>query len=727
MLAAVGVRRDAGRAGRRSRAAAAWLLVAAAVGGSALLRDADVATGPVAALAPSRVAVQAELVVTSDPRPVTGRYGDRVMLRGTVRRLEAGARRIESRAPVLVIGDDAWRRRRAGQHGRRCGAGWRRRTTTTWPRSLTALGEPVPAARAVGVVAGVGGGAAVDPGRRVGPRTDPSGRWCRPWSTGDDHAVPEQVQADFRTAGLTHLLAVSGTNLTLVVGFLVLARAVVRRARPGPATCSASLGIVGFVLLARTEPSVVRAAAMGTVALLGLGGNGRDRGVRALGVAVTALLLWDPWLATSVGFALSACWPPRASCCSRRRGREALARWLPRWAAQAVAVPVAAQLVCTPVVAALSGQVSLVAVVANLLAAPLVAPATVLGLLGGLVGLVWPGAGAVLGWCAGLCAPGIVAVAEHSAGLALPAIDWGTGAAALAVLTVALPRPRGRPGPAAGTADRPARPAACSSGLVVLVPLPSPGWPPRGWVFAVCDVGQGDALVVRAGPGSAVVVDAGPDPALVDRCLDRLDVERVPLLVLTHFHADHVDGLAGVYAGRRVGEVDVTSVRRARGAGGVRGAGDRRRGRWCRRTADAGRSATSPLPDARAAAGSRGVRRPQQRLGGAAGDGPRRPDPAHRGRRAGGPGRAGPGLAGPAGRRAQDPAPRQPLPGPRRSCAVSGRGWRSRRRARTTTTGTRRRRRWTRSRRRERRCSGPTATATVVVVAGDGLGVVTER
>jgi len=92
----------------------------------------------------------------------------------------------------------------------------------------------------------------------------------------------------------------------------------------------------------------------------------------------------------------------------------------------------------------------------------------------------------------------------------------------------------------------------------VLVPLPSPGWPPHGWVLAVCDVGQGDALVVNAGSGRAVVVDAGPEAALVDRCLDRLDVEVVPLVVLTHFHADHVAGLSGVYDGRRVGEVDVT-------------------------------------------------------------------------------------------------------------------------------------------------------------------------
>ncbi len=68
-------------------------------------------------------------------------------------------------------------------------------------------------------------------------------------------------------------------------------------------------------------------------------------------------------------------------------------------------------------------------------------------------------------------------------------------------------------------------------------------------MLVVCDVGQGDALVLRAGEGSAVVVDVGPDPEAVDTCLDDLGVEHVPLLVLTHFHADHVDGLAGVLDG----------------------------------------------------------------------------------------------------------------------------------------------------------------------------------
>jgi competence protein ComEC len=81
----------------------------------------------------------------------------------------------------------------------------------------------------------------------------------------------------------------------------------------------------------------------------------------------------------------------------------------------------------------------------------------------------------------------------------------------------------------------------------------------------MCDVGQGDATVLAAGPGSAVVVDAGPDPVLVDGCLRELGVTRVPLLVLTHFHADHVTGLPGVLRGRSVGAIETTTFREPAG------------------------------------------------------------------------------------------------------------------------------------------------------------------
>ena len=86
-------------------------------------------------------------------------------------------------------------------------------------------------------------------------------------------------------------------------------------------------------------------------------------------------------------------------------------------------------------------------------------------------------------------------------------------------------------------------------------------WPPPGWLLVACDVGQGDGIVVNSGPGRAVVVDTGPDPHLIDGCLDRLRIETVDLVVLTHFHADHVDGLDGVLDGRPVAEVRSSPVR----------------------------------------------------------------------------------------------------------------------------------------------------------------------
>jgi len=375
---------------------------------------------------------------------------------------------------------------------------------------------------------------------------------------GDDAGLDPALADDFRTTGLTHLLAVSGTNLTLVVGFvLVVARWLHVRGRWLYLVGAA--GILGFVLLARAEPSVLRAAAMGSVALLGMGANGADRGTRALGAATVALLLVDPGLATAVGFGLSVL--ATAGILLLAPGwRDALARWLPRWVAEAVAVPAAAQLACTPLVAAIAGQVSLVAVAANLLAAPAVGPATVLGLTGGLLTLVWPGAGRLVGVAAGWCVAWIVEVAERGAALPTAAVSWGSGPVALTLLTMLClaivmltPRLLGR---------RSTGLACCGLMVVaVLVRVPTPGWPPAGWLMVACDVGQGDGLVLNTGiPHTAVVVDAGPEPRPMDRCLDGLGIERVPLVVLTHFHADHVNGLPGLFDGRQVGQVWVTRL-----------------------------------------------------------------------------------------------------------------------------------------------------------------------
>jgi competence protein ComEC len=95
--------------------------------------------------------------------------------------------------------------------------------------------------------------------------------------------------------------------------------------------------------------------------------------------------------------------------------------------------------------------------------------------------------------------------------------------------------------------------------VVVLVQIPVrsvlSGWPPPGWDFVACDVGQGDALVLPAAPHVGVEIDAGPDPVLIDRCLSDLGITQIALLVFTHYHLDHVGGLAGVLHDRTVDRV----------------------------------------------------------------------------------------------------------------------------------------------------------------------------
>jgi competence protein ComEC len=550
--------------------------VYAAVAIAAGVRYERVTHNPLTQLAQSRAEATLAGTVADDPRLIQGRFGSETLVRLEVSQVSSGDRVVTLREAVLVF------------------------ARTTWLH--VPLGARVQLSGHLGVASGGDVAAVVStsesPDVRAGPDVwwrasgrvraalreavvglPPDRRALVPALVdGDDAGLDPALADDFRTTGLTHLLAVSGTNLTLVVGFaLVVARWLHVRGRW--LYLVGALGIAGFVLLARAEPSVLRAAAMGAVALLGMGANGADRGTRALGVATIALLLVDPSLASAVGFGLSVL-ATAGILLLAPTWRDALARWMPRWVAEALAVPAAAQLACTPLIAAIAGQVSLVAVGANLLAAPAVGPATVLGLVGGLVTLVWPTAGRVVGAGAGWCVAWIVEVAERGASLPTAALSWGSGAVPLTVLTllclgVVVVAPR-------LLARRSTGMACCGlMVLAVLVRVPTPGWPPAGWLMVACDVGQGDGLVLNTGvPHTAVVVDAGPDPKPMDRCLDDLEVRRIPLVVLTHFHADHVDGLPGVLGGRQVQLVWVTRlqdppegvslVRQATGHAGVR-------------------------------------------------------------------------------------------------------------------------------------------------------------
>ena len=386
--------------------------------------------------------------------------------------------------------------------------------------------------------------------RACEPLPDEAGGLLPGLVVGDTSRLDPAVGDDFRATGMTHLMAVSGSNVVIVLGVVLFA---MRWTRAGPVVRAlvCAVALVGFVILARPSPSVVRAAAMGAIGLIGLASGRRRVALPALGAAVAALIMYDPELAGDPGFALSVLAtagllllaPPWRDAL-RRRG------W-PPGVAEALVVPAAAQVACGPIVAGLSGSVSIVAVPANLLVVPAIAPATLLGVGAAVLSPVWPAGAAFAAWLAHWPARWLVLVAHHGARMPAGAVPWpdgAFGALLLAVITVALLVAARRP-----LVRRLVLVVALAAMLgAVPVRLLAAGWPPAGWVVVACAVGQGDAIVLPAGAGGAVVIDAGPDPEPVDSCLRRLRVRRVALFVASHFHADHIGGVAGVFRGRDV-------------------------------------------------------------------------------------------------------------------------------------------------------------------------------
>ncbi len=380
---------------------------------------------------------------------------------------------------------------------------------------------------------------------------------------GDRSLTPPALTDDMRTTGLTHLSAVSGANVSLILlAVLGCCRlgGLPRRLRPWVA----GLALAGFVVLARPDPSVLRAAVMGSIGLVGMLASRRASGLPALAGAIVVLLCLDPALATSYGFALSSL-ATLGLLVFARPWAHYLSQRLPprlRFLGPAIALPLAAQATCAPVLVLLQGSISVVGVLANVAAAPLVAPATIVGILVALSALLSPGLAAAVAWVAAIPAGGIGWIAHACARVPLGSVPWPSsvpGALLLAGLTVVV-LTMGAWLLRSASRHRAALVALLILVLALLWPVGDPGWPVPGWRLAACDVGQGDALVVATQPGHALVVDAGPDPSVVDGCLRRLGVSEVDALVLTHYHADHVNGVPGVLHGRTVHAVYATPV-----------------------------------------------------------------------------------------------------------------------------------------------------------------------
>ncbi|MFV0372685.1 ComEC/Rec2 family competence protein, partial [Microbacterium sp.] len=363
-------------------------------------------------------------------------------------------------------------------------------------------------------------------------------------AVGDTGGVEPNLEERMRTASLSHLTAVSGANCALVVG-LAFGLSALAGARRGVRVVCALAALAGFTVLVTPEPSVVRAAAMAAIAMLGVLLGRVGAGLALLCTAVIIALLLDPWLSLSLGFALSVV-ATAALLVVADPLADGLGRYLPGPLALGVSVPLAAQLACAPLLVLITPVVSAYGVLANLLAASAAPAATVLGLaacLGAGIPVLGPGLAAV----AWLPAAWIAATAQVFADLPGALLPWPAGLAGVAGLAVA--------GAAvvAVVVGRARRLAFAVLGAIVaalIVVGPVAAWwdragVPERWSVAMCSVGQGDAVLI-ASAGQVALIDTGPDPDVLARCLTRFGVDRVDLLILTHFDRDHSGGVAAV-------------------------------------------------------------------------------------------------------------------------------------------------------------------------------------
>lgn len=380
-----------------------------------------------------------------------------------------------------------------------------------------------------------------DPGARTGATLLPG------LVLGDTSAQSRELADDLRTSGLSHLTAVSGANVAIVIGAVLWLLQRTRIRRRYRHLVLAGL-LVAFVAIVQPQPSVMRAAAMGAIALYALASGTAKHSSAALWLSVIVLLLIDPFMAWQFGFGLSV-----AATAGLIVLQPMLAERLPSHPLLgAILITVAAQIATLPLLLLMGAPPTWLSIPANVLAGPLVAPATVCGFVATALAsaallplpllspvltalawtVAWPGV-----WAADL----IAAIAHTGAGSALAVSPFASAASSAVFIGVVALLWTLR--------HRRALVVLMFGCYFLLTTCLAPlqhRWPPEDWWYAMCDVGQGDASAVRTGTNSAVLIDAGPDAGAIRRCLRRLGIDTIDALVLTHFHADHVEGVRGV-------------------------------------------------------------------------------------------------------------------------------------------------------------------------------------
>lgn len=405
------------------------LLLSLAAGAHAAVEASQRHDGAIADAVADHAAVVAELDIAGAPRrlriPGSGGLADRWAVPVMLKTMTLGGHTVAGEARLVVMGGAAWEHAVPGQ-----------RLRATGRLRPAAPGDPVAGLLSASspplVLQGPGPWQQGPGGLRrsftaASARAGGDAAGLLPGMvTGDTSALDPELDAAMKTVGMTHLTAVSGANCSLVLGTLLLIARSLRLPRTAAAATSLA-GLALFVLMVGPDPSVLRAALMGSIGLASVAFGRAGRGLSLLCLAIIGLLLAQPVLAISFGFLLSVL-ATLGIVVTGRRIMDWVPPAVPRWAAAGVAVPLSAQLFCAPAIVLLQPQFGAYTLPANVAAAGLVAPVTLLGTAAAALLPAVPAAAGLLVSAAAFFAGAVAGIARFFAALPGAALPWPEGA-----------------------------------------------------------------------------------------------------------------------------------------------------------------------------------------------------------------------------------------------------------------------------------------------------------
>ena len=383
---------------------------------------------------------------------------------------------------------------------------------------------------------------------------------------GDTRNQSLALSQDMKNSGLTHLTAVSGGNIAILLLAIIWLcqkfRFTIKKQ-----IVTGLFTLIIFALLVRTEPSVVRASLMGAISLLGLFTGTRRHGISALVTTICIALLVDPNLAVSWGFCLSVFATAGLLVFTRPFANKIseLVPRIPESLSVLIAVALSAQISTAGLIAGFSGQITLWSIPANLLASPVIPFVTILGYLSLVFSNFYTPFAYLFGYLAAFFANWIGFLAHYFASNETSIIRVPKGIIGFLLISFIMALSAFLIFLVTKTKIENKRTLVISIFLIIISSLilktkDVKNWPIRNWQFVMCDVGQGDGLVLKDSTGKVLVVDVGPNGQLMNDCLKKLGVKTIDVLMLTHFHADHVEGLELVKNRHKIQKVYLTWI-----------------------------------------------------------------------------------------------------------------------------------------------------------------------